>query len=469
MEKNIESLQNENISLKNQIQLYQEKEKSYQSSILQIKKIQNEYELSYQQSINDYKKHEEEIKKKYLDYQKIMESQNEESEKRLSEEILLLKNELKGKDDIINSLNEKINLLNERMSKDELNFYFKEKEYEDIIISKERKLSELNDAIKQIVQEATEEIKRLSEQLEEFQNRSKLNNPLNFLVERETIENNYNLGILNRSVDDIKNNNININSIKSFKQNDIIKQSQNIINNSMLLSEKFKNALKDGNNNISTPLKMNNSFILNNKFAKDNPAFYTQNNFFNRNNINDNNEDLVTQLYLLQNDKNLLAKELRQKEKEVNFWKNLRNDIYNNRQPHINQANNSINYSTNKYLNDLKLKNMEKTLANYGTKINKIKKQYNNSLKYHQMEIDQLRNDMENSMNMTYNKINDAMLNTNSYEDIGNYSNEQRTSTNEDLLNSLKITIPSKEGIRNEYIKSQVQKIKNSENNNNKE
>ena len=470
IKQNLESLQNENLSLKNQIQLYQEKEKSYQSSISQIKKIQNEYESSYQQSINDYKKHEEEIKQKYFEYQKILENQNEENEKRLADEIILLKNELKGKDNIINSLNEKINLLNEKMSKDELNYYFKEKEYEDIIISKERKLSELNDAIKQIVQEATEEIKRLSDQLEEFQNRIKLNHPMNFLIEREAIENNYNLGILNRSVDDIKNNNININSIKSLKQNDIIKQSQNIINNSMLLSEKFKNALKDGNNNISTPLKMNNSFILNNKFAKDNPAFYTQNNFYNRNNINDNNnEDLVTQLYLLQNDKNLLANELRQKEKEVNFWKNLRNDIYNNRQPHINTANNSINYSTNKYLNDLKLKNMEKTLANYGTKINKIKKQYNNSLKFHQMEIDQLRNDMENSMNMTYNKINDAMLNTNSYEDIGNYSNEQRTSTNEDLLNSLKITIPSKEGIRNEYIKSQIQKIKNSENNNNKE
>ena len=85
------------------------------------------------------------------------------------------------------------------------------------------------------------------------------------------------------------------------------------------------------------------------------------------------------------------------------------------------------------------------------------------------MEIDQLRNDMENSMNLTYNKINDPMLNTNSYEDIGNYSNEQRAITNEDLLNSLKITIPSKEGIRNEYINSQIQKIKNSENNNNKE
>ena len=467
MKQNFESLQNENISLKNQIQLYQEKEKSYQTSISQIKKIQNEYESSYQQSINDYKKHEEEIKNKYFEYQKVLENQNEENEKRLIDEIILLKSELKGKDNIINSLNEKINILNEKMSKEELNYYFKEKEYEDIIISKERKLSELNDAIKQIVQEATEEIKRLSEQLEEFQNRTKLYHPMNFLIERETIENNYNLGLLNRSVDDIKNNNANINSIKSLKQNDIVKQSQNIINNSMLLSEKFKNALKDGNNNITTPQKMNNSFILNNKFAKDNPSFYTQNNFYNRNNNNDsNNQDLVTQLYLLQNDKNLLANELKQKEKEVHFWKNLRNDIYSNNQSHISSANNSINFSTNKYLNDLKLKNMEKTLANYGTTINKIKNQYNKSLKYHQMEIDQLRNDMENSVNMTYNKVSDIILNTKSYEDNENDDSEQIKSANDNLLNSLKITIPSKEGIRNEYINSQVQKIKNSESNN---
>jgi hypothetical protein len=112
---------------------------------------------------------------------------------------------------------------------------------------------------------------------------------------------------------------------------------------------------------------------------------------------------------------------------------------------------------------------MEKTLANYGTKINRIKKQYNKSLKYHQMEIDQLRNDMENSVNMTYNKINDVMLNTNSYKDNGNDSSEEIKSTDENLLNSLKITIPSKEGIRNEYINSQIQKIKNSESLNNKE
>ena len=40
----------------------------------------------------------------------------------------------------------------------------------------------------------------------------------------------------------------------------------------------------------------------------------------------------------------------------------------------------------------------------------------------------------------------------------------EQKSLNEDLLHALKINIPSKEGIRNEYINSQVQKIKNADN-----
>ena len=458
LKKNIENLQKENAILKNEIQLLKEKEKSYQSSLSKIKQIQSEYESSYTKSINDYKRHEDEIKKKYLEYQTILEKQNEENEKRLTDEIFLLKSELKEKDDKITSLNEKINLLSEKISKDELTYYIKEKEYDDIIISKERKLNELNEAIKQIVQEATEEIKRLSEQLEEFQNRTKLNNPLSLLIEKETIENNYNLVNLNRSVDNIKNNNIN--TIKPVKQNDLVKQSENIINNSVILSERYKNVLKEGNNNINTPLKPNNSFALNNKYNNDNALFYTQNNFFNKN----NNQNLMTQLYLLQTDKSLLTNELKQKEKEVTFWKNLRRDIYSNNKNFGNAANNTINSTNNKYLNDIKLKNMEKTLANYENKINKINKQYNNSIKYHQREINKLKNDMENNINITHqNRMNEGTFNINSYEDMEN--DDQRKSVNDDLLHSLKITIPSKEGIRNEYINSQVQKIKNSEHN----
>ena len=57
---------------------------------------------------------------------------------------------------------------------------------------------------------------------------------MNLVIEKETIENNYNLNHniqnLNKSVDIAINNNIN--SVKSLKQNVIIKQSQNIINNS---------------------------------------------------------------------------------------------------------------------------------------------------------------------------------------------------------------------------------------------
>ena len=411
LKRNLEDLKKENNSLKNQIQLLKEKENSYQSSISRIKKIQNEYETSYIDSINDYKKHEEDIKKKYLEYQNILEKQNEENEKRLSDEIFLLKNELKEKDNIINSLNEKINALNEKTAKDELNYYFKGKEYEDIIISKERKLNELNEAIKQIVKEATEEIKRLSEQLEDFQNRNKLYNPMNLVIEKETIENNYNsnnlnsmnnlntlnnlninnLNNLNKSFDNAKNN---VNSIKSLKQNEIYKQSQNIINNSVLLSDNIKNVFKDG----GTPQRMdrmNNSFMLTNKYnnlnSNDNPLFYTQNNFYNK-----NNPDLMTKVYLLQNDKDMLSSQLKQKEKEVNFWKNLRNDLYNKPQYHgqtnnalnslnknVNTLNtlNNLNYNNSKYINDIKIKNMEKTLMNYGTKINNIKKQYSESIK----------------------------------------------------------------------------------------
>ena len=121
---------------------------------------------------------------------------------------------------------------------------------------------------------------------------------------------------------------------------------------------------------------------------------------------------------------------------------------------------------------------MEKTLANYGNKINKIKQQYDQSLQNHQREIDKLKNDMENSVNINQSKIKEGTLNTNnSYDDLDNIDNdndndssEQKKSMNDDILHSLKITIPSKEGIRNEYINSQVEKIKNSENiDNNKE
>ena len=461
-EQNIELIKKENESLNNQIQLLKEKEISYQSSIAKIKQIQSEYELAYKNAIKDFSKQQEELKNKYLEYQSILEKQNEDNEKSYVDEILLLKVKLKEKDDTINSLSEKINILNEKITKEEMNYYMKEKEYEEIIMSKERKLLELNEAIKQIVQEATEEIKRLSGQLEEFQKKGKKNNPMDLFIDNEIKDlndknnnnNNRDLIInsyLNKSVDNILNNNIN--SIKSFKQNDIVKQSQNIINNSVLLSDNFKNVLKDN----TTPQKANKSYIIKNNNKEQNinnelPLYYSQNNFYGK-----NEKDLMTQLYILQNDKTLLTNELKKKEKEVSFWKNLRTDLYNNA---IKQNFNNLSYSPSaKYFNDIKIKNMEKTLHNYGNKINEIKRQYNDTLRNHQREIEKLKNDMENSINFTQqSRINDRINDEDDLDEM------EQKSFNEDLLHALKINIPSKEGIRNEYINSQVQKIKNADN-----
>ena len=115
------------------------------------------------------------------------------------------------------------------------------------------------------------------------------------------------------------------------------------------------------------------------------------------------------------------------------------------------------------YVNDIKLKNMEKTLNNYGHKINEINLRYNDTLRNQKKEIDKLRNEMENSINLTHHSriINDR----NNTDDISD-ENEQK-SLNGNLLHDLKISIPSQEGIRNEFINSQVNKIKNSDNNKN--
>ena len=92
---NIELLQKENISLKNQVQLLKEKEESYQSSISKIKQVQSEYEIAYKKALTDYNKQEEDLKNKYLEYQSILEKQNEDNEKSYVDEILLLKVKLK--------------------------------------------------------------------------------------------------------------------------------------------------------------------------------------------------------------------------------------------------------------------------------------------------------------------------------------------------------------------------------------
>ena len=173
IEEKLKILESENNSLKSQLNISLEKEKLYNTTIEKIKKMQSENEKSYFDALKESKIREEEIQQKFLEFQKILENQYNENEKRLTDEITQLTIELSKRDNIINSLQNNLNSLNDKISQDELNYHFKEKEFENIIKIKERKLDELNIAVKQITKEATEEIKRLSEQLEDFQQKTK--------------------------------------------------------------------------------------------------------------------------------------------------------------------------------------------------------------------------------------------------------------------------------------------------------
>ena len=85
IEEKLKILESENNSLKNKINISLEKEKLYHSTVEKIKQIQAENEKSYFDSLKENKKREEEIQQKFLEFQKILENQYGENEKRLNE------------------------------------------------------------------------------------------------------------------------------------------------------------------------------------------------------------------------------------------------------------------------------------------------------------------------------------------------------------------------------------------------
>lgn len=502
----IHKLQSENEALRNQLQVAIDKEKLFQSTISKIKQIQNDYESSYMESMKDYKLREEDMKKKFEDYQKILEMNSEENEKRLNEEIESLQKQLKEKNAIINNLQNTILSLNEKMTKDEFYYHFKEKEFEDIIISKDRKLNELNDAIKQTTKEATEEIKRLSDQLEEFQMRTRNAALLSMEKSQEITpilsqpgernENNENININNeRIINNNKlNNNIeNENEIEVYENMDNDRIRNKEINNNMnvqMINVQGQNGnvnLPDKMNPMSLGLNMEKNYI-------NNTNVINQNEMIDMNNLNINN--LIQQIYYLQNENKNLANGLQQKEEEVNFWKNVRTDLSSR-----NLNNDNKDKDPMSVFNALKVQNLEKKLVNCNSTINALKKQYNDTVKKHENEISVLKNAYETNLNQSmqlnyhnyppnfivgnnqnpnqsFNKGDIKGLkytgqdfvqlnednrnkdnNNNSYNEIKN-NNILDELNEKPFLNAINTNIPTEEGIRNEYINSEIRKIK---------
>lgn len=167
----IKELTKENIQLKSQLQIANEKESMQKLTVEKIKQIQSEYEASYLSSISDYKSREANMKNQYFQYQSMLENQYKQSEKRLTDQIAQLKQIIDSKDDINNQLTKQNVELKQLISKNEIEWHLKEREYENVIKIKERKITELEESIKSITKEASEEFNKLSSQLDTFQNK----------------------------------------------------------------------------------------------------------------------------------------------------------------------------------------------------------------------------------------------------------------------------------------------------------
>ena len=285
----------------------------------------------------------------------------------------------------------------------------------DEVVSKDRQLNELNESMIQLAKDTNDEIKLLRDEFKLYKNEKK-----------QIRKSGNSLGVINN--DDLFDKN---NYYDTFNKNN-------------------KNDL-------------NNNIYLNKKIYSNEDINY-----------------LINRLYLLENQNKNLIQKLRRKEEELLICNNLKNElIYNN---DINNYASFLEENVNNR-NILKFQNLEKMLLDYGNKINDLKTQYDESLIRHQNEIQEIKNNYENNI---INNKNDDMgeeqiynEDNNDDDDIKNYDNyiNDEYFNNYDI-NELQITsnknngqflnydeyqndknMVSEEGIKDEYINSQLPKI----------
>ena len=165
----ISALKNEIAALKEQIKLSKEQETQSQQTLNKIKQIHKEFETSYLTATSEYKTIEENLKKQYFSYQSILENQFNQSEKRLNDQISHLKSVLKTKTDSITQLTKENSELKQTITQNEIDFNLKENEYENLLASKDKRLNELDNTIKEISEDAAEDLRKLSGKLEMLQ------------------------------------------------------------------------------------------------------------------------------------------------------------------------------------------------------------------------------------------------------------------------------------------------------------
>ena len=391
------NLENKIKSLKSQLQVSLEKENFHQSTLSKIKKIHSEYEESYLSSLNDYKNRENALKTQYLNYQNLLEKQYAESEKRLNDEIILLKNQINKKDEIISFLKKQNNEINGKVSKNEIDYHFKEKQYEEEILAKNRELYEMQENIKQLTSEAKLQIKNLYEQL--------------YSKKQNASDN-----ILDNLQNDI---NFNFDNINLQNDNYVTFQPQR-------------------NNNLDM-----NNIKLNNVILE---------------NVNNTNYNFAprARIHALENENQTLREEIMKKEEEINFWKNNPQSYFKIPTSNINKQdyyNNIRIQQLEKMLENYgesitKLRETyNQSLIDHQNEMEDISNNYQNSI--NQIQLNNSKNMINVNMNHSMNAIN--------YNTIPTIT--EKTVSNNYYAN-INTSMPNEEGMRNQYIKEKLEVIK---------
>ena len=286
----IEFLKKENASLT----------KLYKDALIKMKKIQRDYESMYSKFVNENQLRENFMKNNYIKYQELLQQHFQKEENNYIEEIKNLKLQIQEKDKVINALQNNNALLNDKLSKNELIYNLKEKEYQNQLLNKDRLLMKSSDIVNKNSYEVMEDIKKLKEEIKYFQNKA-------------------------------NNNNINNNDNYIYDNN---QNNLNYFNNEYKRQQQIRKSLSSNNfNDIRNYSDLNSKNNFNN-----NLTYYTTNNPQIRNFNSNQNSPYAIKTKTLNNNANEIHKLktriinliniIKQKDKEINFWKNLRQNLY---------------------------------------------------------------------------------------------------------------------------------------------
>ena len=307
--KTIEMLKNENDTLN----------KLYKQALLKMKKIQKDYESMYSQFVNENMIRENIIKNNYIKYQELLEQHFQKEENNYIEEIKNLKLQMKEKEKIINVLQNNNTLLNDKLAKNELIFNLKEKEYQKQLFNKDRLLMKSSDIVNKNSHEVMEDIKKLKEEIKYFQNKA-----------------NNNSNVCNKKINNFNNDNTN---------------NLNYFNNEYKRQQQIKKSLSSNNFHDSNYYmdfnSKNNCFESFNNFENTKMgSFNLKQNFpypFKNKASNKKNEIHKLKARIIN-----LINIIKQKEREINFLKNSKQNLYMN-----NKTQNFDNFSNSTYINSI--------------------------------------------------------------------------------------------------------------------